>query len=255
VKPSTAKFISYDLRPAKQAERRILLDFLKCANEAGITISDCRYVGMCGTMFYDFHLMHRFLGVNQMISLERDHNTFPRSKFNCPFDFIAVQKGTVAEFLAADRADATTIYWLDYDDGVGPDIVADIISLGTRVKIGGFAFVTVYAEPPGSLEKQDKDQRLEYFQENLGDFSVGLTVDDMGDLAFPGTVHRILVAAFKNAFCCANGRTISDAISDSIQRHLSNGYCRRMLLSGCRRSRYPPARADRPAISAKKAAV
>ena len=35
MKPSTANFIAYHLRPAKQAERRILLDFLKCANEAG----------------------------------------------------------------------------------------------------------------------------------------------------------------------------------------------------------------------------
>jgi len=71
VKPSTTDFISYDLRPAKQTERRILLDFLKCANECGMTISDCRYVGMGGTAFYDFHLMHRFLGVNRMTSLER----------------------------------------------------------------------------------------------------------------------------------------------------------------------------------------
>jgi hypothetical protein len=200
LKQSTAKFISYALRPAKQAERRILLDFLKCANEAGLTISDCRYVGMGGTMFVDFHLMHRFLGVNRMISLERDPDMHPRSAFNCPFDFISVRKQTVAEFLAADNDDATTIYWLDYDDGLGPDIAADIISLGTRVKVGGFAFVTVYAEPPGALERLTKELRLEYIQQNLGDFAAGLTENDVGDAAFPDTVRQILVAAFKNAF-------------------------------------------------------
>jgi hypothetical protein len=200
LKPSTAKFVSYDLRPAKQAERRILLDFLKCSNEAAFAISDCRYVGMGGTMFMDFHLMHRFLGVSRMVSLERDPEMHPRSAFNCPFDFISVKKETVAQFLANDKSDATTIYWLDYDDGLGPDITADIISLGTRVKVGGFAFVTAYAEPPGALEKLTKEQRLEYFQQNLGDFSVGLTVDDMENYAFPETVRRILVAAFKNAF-------------------------------------------------------
>jgi hypothetical protein len=200
LKPSTAKFIPYDLRPAKQAERRILLDFLKCSNEAGLAISDCRYVGMGGTLFMDFHLMHRFLGVNRMISLERDPDMHPRSAFNRPFDFISVRKETVAQFLANDNDEATTIYWLDYDDGLGPDITADIISLGTRVKVGGFAFVTAYADPPGALEKLTKEQRLEYFQQNLGDFSVGLTVDDMENAAFPETVRRILVAAFKNAF-------------------------------------------------------
>ena len=151
-------------------------------------------------MFMDFHLMHRFLGVKRMVSLERDPDMHPRSEFNCPFDFISVRKETVAQFLANDDDDSATIYWLDYDDGLGPDITADIISLGTRVKAGGFAFVTAYAEPPGALDKLTKEQRLEYFQQNLGDSSVGLTVDDMENAAFPETVRRILVAAFRNAF-------------------------------------------------------
>lgn len=165
-----------------------------------MSVADCRYVGMGGTMFYDFHLMHRFLGINQMISLERDTKMHPRSEFNCPFDFITVRNQTVADFLALDSDDCATIYWLDYDDGLGPDITADITSLGTRMKIGGFAFVTVYAAPPGVLEKQSTDKRLEYFQEQMGEFSVGLTTDDMANAIFPKTVHRVLTAAFKNAF-------------------------------------------------------
>lgn len=151
-------------------------------------------------MFIDFHLMHRFLGVNRMISLERDPDMHPRSSFNCPFDFISVRKQSVAQFLAADKDNATTIYWLDYDDGLGPDITADILSLGTRLKRGGFAFVTTYADPPGALEKLTKQQRLEYLQQYLGEFSVGLGEDDMANEVFTDTVRRILVAAFKNAF-------------------------------------------------------
>ena len=200
MKPSTTDFISYDLRPAKQTERRILLDFLKCANECGMTISDCRYVGMGGTAFYDFHLMHRFLGVNRMTSLERNPRTYARSEFNCPFDFITVENKTAAEFLATDDDESATIFWFDYDDGLGPDITADITALGTRVKLGGFAFVTVYGHPPGILDRENKEQRLEYFQQNLGAFSVGLTVDDMETSNFPQTVYRLLIAAFKNAF-------------------------------------------------------
>ena len=200
MKPSTASFISYDLRPAKQAERRILIDFLKCANEGGVTISDCRYVGMGGTRFYDFHLIHRFLGISRMISLERDPDLITRSTFNCPFDFISVQHKTVAQFLAGDADDRKTIYWLDYDDGLSPEITGDITALGTRVKVGGFAFVTVYALPPGILEKMTKERRLEYFQQHLADYSIGLTADDMENSRFPETVHRVLVSAFTNAF-------------------------------------------------------
>jgi hypothetical protein len=68
------------------------------------------------------------------------------------------------------------------------------------VKIGGFAFVTAYAKPPGVLEKETGEKRLEYFQENMGDFSIGLTVTDMEASAFPNTVHRVMMAAFQNAF-------------------------------------------------------
>jgi hypothetical protein len=200
LKQSTANFIPYNLRPAKQAERRILLDFLKCANEVGLGISDCRYVGMGGTMFYDFHLIHRFLGIKRMVSLERDTDIHSRCEFNCPFDFIKVKNETAAAFLAKDKNNVPTIYWFDYDDGFGPDIIADIISLGTRVKVGGFAFVTVYADPPGVLQKQTKEKRLEYFQQNMGLFAGGLTADDMENVEFPKFVRRVLAAAFQNAF-------------------------------------------------------
>ena len=99
MKPSTAKNVAYNLRASKQAERRILIDFLKCANEAGVTISDCRYVGMGGTQFYDFHLLHRFLGVKRMVSLERDDDMFKRPVFNCPYCFIKVMNITLLQSL------------------------------------------------------------------------------------------------------------------------------------------------------------
>lgn len=200
MKPSTANFISYDVRPAKQAERRIILDFLKCANEANLTISDCRYVGTGGTMFYDFHLMHRFLGINDMISLERDSDTHPRAQFNCPFDFIEVRNESVADFLARDRDETTTIYWFDYDDGISADIIADITTLGTRLKVGGFAFVTVCGQPPRVLEKETTEARLEYFEQQFRDFALSLSLSDMENASFPMTVYRVLLAAFKNAF-------------------------------------------------------
>ncbi len=178
----------------------MLLDFLKCTNEFGVAASECRYVGMGGTMFYDFHLMHRFLGINNMISLERNEEIFMRCEFNCPFDFIEVDNIPAAVFLAQDDDEITTIYWFDYDDGFGPDVTADIMSLGTRLKVGGSAFVTVYADPPGVLGKQTKEQRLEYFQNTMGEFSVGLLAADLTDAEFSKTIIRVLSAAFQNAF-------------------------------------------------------
>jgi hypothetical protein len=183
---------------------------------------------MGGTMFYDFHLLHRFLGVSRMVSLERDPDMHPRSCFNCPFDFIAVKNETVADFLANDREEAVTIYWLDYDGQIAPDIVADITSLGTRIKIGGFAFVTVYAQTPGSLLKVSGEGRLSYFQEYLGDFATGLTTADMENTAFPTTVYRILIAAFQNAFA-----TRTDGVFQPLFRVRYRDTSQMVTVGGC----------------------
>ena len=152
----------------------------------------------------------------------------PRSDFNCPYNFVAVKNETVANFLANDRDDRVTIYWLDYDDGLGPDIAADITSLGTRLKIGGFAFVTVYAQPPGVLQKQRREQRLEYFQEHLGAFSTSFTVADMENANFPNTVYRILMAAFKNAFAAR-----TDGAFHSLFRVQYKDSVEMMTVGGC----------------------
>ena len=79
---STASFISYDLRPSKQSERRILLDVLKIAGDCGLPISDYRYVGMGANRFYDFLLIHRYIGIRNMVSLEHDPIMYKRSIFN-----------------------------------------------------------------------------------------------------------------------------------------------------------------------------
>jgi hypothetical protein len=197
---STAKFIAYDLRPAKQAERRVIIDFLKCANEAGIAVSDCRYVGMGGTVFYDFHLLHRFIGINNMISLEHDEQMYKRSVFNRPYDFIKLKNVTVADFLASDRSTSRTIYWFDYDSGIQPDVTTDIISLGSRMHPNSFAFVTVCSDPPGFLRGLKSGDRLDYFKNNFGDFAADLRPQDAENAAFSKTMSRILTHAFTNAF-------------------------------------------------------
>lgn len=207
MKESTAKFIYYNLRPSKQTERRLLLDFLKCAAQSGMAVSDYRYVGMGGTMFYDFHLMHRFLGINYMVSLERNKKMFPRAKFNCPFDFIEVRNESVARFLAKDKHEGPTIFWLDYDDGLGPAMIADIMTLGVKLKVGDFGFVTAYGQPPGVLERASARARLDYFQDELGHFSTDLDASDMENANFPSTVHAVLVAAMKNAFAARDDAT------------------------------------------------
>lgn len=197
---STASFISYDLRPAKQSERRILLDLLKIAGDCGLPIPEYRYIGMGGNRFYDFLLIHKYLGLAKMISLEHDPVMFKRAVFNCPYRFIDVQERTAADFIAEDTFSVPTILWLDYDGGISPRIVNDIASLSTKLQIGDFCFVTVFGGPPRALDMANAQARLVWFQDQLGDVAVDVSLADVERASFPDAVHKVLMAAFRNAF-------------------------------------------------------
>lgn len=197
---STAKFISYDLRPAKQSERGILVDVLKIAGDCGLPVRDYRYVGMGANRFYDFLLLHKYLGVRDMVSLEHDKNMYQRATFNVPYRFIDVRHSTVVDFLAADGNERPEILWLDYDGGIGPDIVADIMSMATRAKLGDFCFVTVAGPPPRVMETMSDADRLTNILDTMRDVAGDVELVDVERANFPSAVHKILMAAFKNAF-------------------------------------------------------
>lgn len=197
---STAKFISYDLRPAKQSERGILIDLLKLGGDSGLPIREYRYIGMGANRFYDFLLLHKYLGLKDMISLEHDKAMFKRAEFNVPYKFIDVRNETVAEFLLEDKTTKPEIFWLDYDGGIGPDIVADITSMSTRLKVGDFCFITVSGGAPRLMDSMNDADRLTTIRETLHDVSGAVRLEDVERSAFPVAVHKILIAAFKNAF-------------------------------------------------------
>jgi hypothetical protein len=197
---STARGISYDLRPSKQAERRIMMDVLRAAAESGLPIANYRYVGMGAVRFYDFLLIHRYVGVDSMISLEHDDDLFVRAKFNVPYDFIEVRNQGTDAFLAADAFEAPTILWFDYDGGLSPQIVADLTAAALKMKQGDFFFVTVYGGPPRATAKRNVADRLIWLQDTLGDVSGDVRAEDVEDSTFSRSVHKVLMAAFKNAF-------------------------------------------------------
>lgn len=197
---STARFISYDLRPAKQAERGILIDLLKIAGDCGLPIRDYRYVGMGANRFYDFLLVHKYLGLRDMVSLEHDDGMYQRAVFNVPYRFIDVRHTSVVSFLAEGPSERPEILWLDYDGGITPDVVADIMSVGPRCKVGDFCFVTVAGLPRRSLEAMSDVDRLAHLQDAYGDVAGPLELADVERSRFQQAVHKLLMTAFKSAF-------------------------------------------------------
>lgn len=197
---SSAKFISYDLRPSKQCERKMMLDSFNVAIESDFPISNYRYVGMGANRFYDFILMHKYLGIDKMISLEHDPKMLPRAIFNCPYKFIEILNATVHEFVSSDQFTGNSIYWMDYDSGIKRDITRDIASLALSAKLGDFIFFTVCGEPPKYIKEKNSEGRLAELKETFRDLANSLTREEMKNANFTRAVHKILDAAFVNAF-------------------------------------------------------
>lgn len=197
---STGKFISYDIRPSKQSERSILIDILRAGSDSGLPINGYRYVGMGANRFYDFLLIHRYLGISNMISLEHDPKFFERAKFNAPYNFIDVRNLSAADFADQDKDTEQTVYWLDYDGGISGQIVSDIFTYSGKMKIGEFIFVTVSGNPPRAIDRSSDSERLVWLQDNIGDVSGTVQMEDVERSTFPDAVYKILMTSFKNAF-------------------------------------------------------
>ena len=197
---STAKFVSYDLRPSKQIVRKIMLDAFAAAMESGFPISDYRYVGMGGTKFYDFILIHKYLGIEKMTSLEHDDDLMPRVMYNVPYKFIDVVDTDVHDFVNGDTFSGNTIYWMDYDGRISLDITRDIASLAPRMKPQDFVFFTVNGAPPQWLQNKKMVDRLGELKEMFIDLALSLKIEDIEKKNFPVTVLKVLRAAFTNAF-------------------------------------------------------
>ena len=201
---SSARFVSYDLRPAKQAERRILLDLVALGRACGLELSGYRYVGMGANRFYDFQLLHRYLGIHNMVSLEHDPNMIERARFNAPYGFIEIREQSTTDFIQLDDFDGRSIYWFDYDGAIGTEVIDDIYSLGTAVSPGDFIFVTVGGEPPRALRKRSTPQRVDWYTETFGDVANQIRPEDCEDSTFRHSVHKLLCTALRHAFASAD---------------------------------------------------
>jgi hypothetical protein len=88
---SSSYRVQYDIRPAKQVERRMIVDALQRLAAAGFSIADYQYTGFGAIYFVDFILLHKLLGLNNLVSLEQETSLESRIWFNKPFSCIKIK--------------------------------------------------------------------------------------------------------------------------------------------------------------------
>ena len=146
------RVIDYSLRPAKFAERKMLSEALGRLKVFG-SLRTYRYVGFGSVWFADCVLFHRSLGIEELISIEREREHEGRFRFNNPYRGIELRMDDSAAVLPSLDWGHRTIVWLDYDDPLSPAILDDVRTVATRACPGTALIVSVQTEK--ILDKRD----------------------------------------------------------------------------------------------------
>ena len=166
--PGTYRAINYALRPAKAIERRMLCAAFQRLYPFQRT-ENYRYVGFGSIYFSDFQIIHRELGIRKMISIERDVSARACFRFNRPYKCISLKFGESGEVLPTLSSQPRTIFWLDFEDRLNVDVLADVATVSLRARSGSVIVISVNAqaeaEPPG-------DERRRYEEETGKSFDL-----------------------------------------------------------------------------------
>lgn len=160
--------VHYELRPAKQVERRMLVDALQMLAWAGFPIRDYQYTGMGSIYFIDFTLLHRLLGIRNMLSVEYDRKITKRIEFNKPFDCVRTAIAPIGEVIPTLSRDLQHLLWLDYDGILTGPRLSDVSSAATYLSVGSILIVTLDVEPP--VENGGPKEWIQYFVDEAADF-------------------------------------------------------------------------------------
>jgi hypothetical protein len=196
------KKVRYDLRPAKQVERLMLIDALRRLASDGFPIANYHYTGMGSVHFYDFSLFHKYAGINRMLSVEASKAIEKRARFNRPYGVITVKMAYMGAVIQSLPHERDHLLWLDYDSTVRQSHLADVTQAIARCRPGSILLVTVDAEPP--KDARTSAQVREHFQAEFGDLLPGSTKPiEFARKGLPGINRRLIWAAIERGL---NGR-------------------------------------------------
>lgn len=140
--------VPYDLRMAKQIERRMIVDALSRLASGGFNVKKYRYVGMGSIYFVDYIMFHKFLGMRDLVSVEYSDEIEKRIKFNRPFNCIKLEFGPIGDVISGLHKDLEHLLWLDYDDVMQDFMLVDVVNAAATLCRKSILLITVDAEPP-----------------------------------------------------------------------------------------------------------
>ena len=164
--------VNYALRPAKAVERKMLCECFRRLSQIA-RVDSYRYVGFGSTYFSDFTLIHRALGITDLVSIERETNKKERFELNRPYGSINLMFGESTELLPELDWQPRTIMWLDYDGKLNADVLADIGTFCRSCTAGSVLVVSVNVHPDEGTD----EKRLSALKERIDPNKVPYDVD------------------------------------------------------------------------------
>lgn len=188
--------MSYEVRPSKAVTRLIFVDLLRRLTPIGEP-KDFQYVGFGALEFIDFNLVHRLVGVNDMISIEADSYAIARYEWNRPFNSIKVIPGRASTILATIDWRRLSIVWLDYTSQLTAEVISDAEALARVLIPGSVLAITVNAQP-----LKFGDGRRAALEQNITPerVPIGVTDDRLGGWGLAEVQYQVLTAELTKAF-------------------------------------------------------
>lgn len=185
--PSYTK-VNYLLRLRKQIERKIIIATIrKIGATLKLKIDKYTYLGLGSIFFADFILFHKYLDINDMVSLElppeevEGQPSRDRFYFNKPYRFIKLEFTLSTEFLKKELYENNfswerpLIIWLDYDDKLTIDtakkyMIDDLKLIGQKAKVGDIFITTIecwrdFDTAQSTIEKEEIRRYLNNYRE------------------------------------------------------------------------------------------
>lgn len=201
---------NYNLRPAKHIERRLMMELFQ---RLGVfhPLSKYRYVGMGSIYFVDFVLIHRLLGITNLVSIEHEHDPEKQRRFSFNAPFRSVRMMFEESSSALEKLDwkMPSIAWLDYDGKIEPHVFTDVATVTADAETGTLLIVTLNAsrEEPTKKEIEKSITEVDKLRKRLpaGKLPVDVAVKDLQGWGVANVIRRMLRNQVIDTLAARNG--------------------------------------------------
>ena len=160
--------VPYRLRPHKAVDRRLFVDLLSRI-ERWWPLVDHVYLSMGAHSLEDHRLVHKNIGIKNLITFDADSEVVARQRFNAPTTSCYCHEGLSGEVIAkldnvltqyGMSADSGLVVWLDYTaPGQIGSQIREFQHLLDKGKVGDVVRITVNANPSSLGEFRDANDR------------------------------------------------------------------------------------------------